>query len=81
MRALYTWTNDHRNEELTQNHKDIAASVQKVCENLIIHILNNLQKRTGQKNICIAKSIDDIAFAASGLAKLIENVPDENNLF
>lgn len=44
-------------EELTQHHKDIAASVQRVCEELIIHILNHLQKRTGLKNVCIAGGV------------------------
>jgi carbamoyltransferase len=44
-------------EELTQKHKDIAASVQRVCEELILHILNHLQKRTGLKNICIAGGV------------------------
>lgn len=44
-------------EELTQKHKDIATSVQKTCEELILHILNHLQKRTGLKNICIAGGV------------------------
>ena len=44
-------------EELNQKHRDIAASVQKVCEELILHILNHLQKRTGLKNICIAGGV------------------------
>jgi carbamoyltransferase len=63
------------NEELTQNHKDIAASVQKVCENLIIHILNNLQKRTGQKNICIAGGVAQNSVANG---KIIENTLFDN---
>jgi len=45
------------NEELTQHHKDLAASVQRTCEDLILHILNHLQKRTGLKNICIAGGV------------------------
>lgn len=44
-------------EELTQNHKDIATSVQRITEELIFHILNHLQKRTGLKNICIAGGV------------------------
>lgn len=43
-----------KEDELTQKHKDIATSVQRVTEELIFHILNHLQKRTGLKNICIA---------------------------
>lgn len=44
-------------EELTQAHKDLAASVQLVCEELIVHILNHLQKKTSLKNICIAGGV------------------------
>jgi len=44
-------------EELTQKHKDIATSVQRVTEELIFHILNNLQKKTGLENICIAGGV------------------------
>ena len=44
-------------EELTQKHKDIATSVQRVCEELILHLLNHLQKRTGLKNVCIAGGV------------------------
>ena len=46
-----------KDEELTQYHKDLAASVQKITEELIFHILNHLQKRTGLKNICIAGGV------------------------
>lgn len=44
-------------DELSQYHKDLAASVQKVTEELIFHILNHLQKKTGLKNICIAGGV------------------------
>lgn len=46
-----------KSEPLTQYHKDLAASVQLYCEEVIFHILNNLQKRTGLKNICIAGGV------------------------
>ncbi|MCB0402000.1 MAG: carbamoyltransferase [Flavobacteriales bacterium] len=46
-----------KGEELTQKHKDIATSVQKVTEELIFHILNHLQKRTGLENVCIAGGV------------------------
>lgn len=46
-----------KDEPLTQDHKDLAASVQKVTEELIIHLLTHLQKRTGLKNICIAGGV------------------------
>lgn len=44
-------------EELTQKHKDIATSVQRITEDLIFHILNHLQKKTGLENICIAGGV------------------------
>lgn len=44
-------------EDLTQYHKDLAASVQRVTEDLIIHILQHLQKRTGLKKVCIAGGV------------------------
>ena len=44
-------------EELSQKHKDLAASVQKVCEELIMHILTHLQRRTGMKNVCVAGGV------------------------
>ena len=62
-------------EELTQKHKNIAASVQKVCEELILHMLNHLQKKTGIKNICIAGGVAQNSVANG---KIIENTEFEN---
>src|SRR5690606_15195764 len=44
-------------EPLSQYHKDIAASVQLLCEEVIFHILNYLYDKTGIKNICIAGGV------------------------
>jgi len=46
-----------KDEPLTQYHKDMAASVQKLCEELIFHILNHLFKTTGLENVCIAGGV------------------------
>ncbi len=46
-----------KGEELTQYHKDLAASIQRVTEELIFHILDHLQERTGLKNVCIAGGV------------------------
>ena len=46
-----------KNDELTQDHKDLAASVQRVTEELLIHILSSLQKKTGLKNVCVAGGV------------------------
>jgi carbamoyltransferase len=44
-------------DELLQEHKDLASSVQHVTEELLIHILNNLHQKTGLKNVCIAGGV------------------------
>jgi carbamoyltransferase len=62
-------------EELSQKHKDIAASVQRVCEMLIYHILEHLQKRTGLKNICIAGGVAQNSVANG---KIIDSTGFEN---
>ncbi len=46
-----------KDEPLTQYHKDLGASVQRITEQLIFHILNHLQKKTGLKNVCIAGGV------------------------
>jgi len=46
-----------KGEELTQYHKDLAASAQRMTEIAIFHIMNHLQKRTGLKKICIAGGV------------------------
>jgi carbamoyltransferase len=62
-------------EELNQKHKDLAASVQKVCEELILHTLNHLQKRTGLKNICLAGGVAQNSVANG---KILEQTKFEN---
>lgn len=61
-----------KDEPLTQYHKDIAASVQKHCENVIFHILNHLQKRTGLKNICIAGGVAQNSVANGKVLQLTD---------
>lgn len=46
-----------KNEELTQYHKDLASSVQRVTEEIIFHLLRELKKRTGLENVCIAGGV------------------------
>lgn len=46
-----------KDEPLTAYHKDLAASVQRMAELTIFHILNHLQKRTGLTNVCIAGGV------------------------
>jgi carbamoyltransferase len=46
-----------KEEELTQYHKDLAASVQRMTEKVIFHILEHLHKKTGLQNVCIAGGV------------------------
>ena len=64
-----------KGEELTQYHKDLAASIQRITEEMIFHILNHLQKKTGLKNICIAGGVAQNSVANG---KVLENTSFEN---
>lgn len=61
-----------KDEPLNQYHKDLAASVQKHCEDVIFHILNHLQKRTGLKNICIAGGVAQNSVANGKVLQLTD---------
>lgn len=43
-----------KDEELTQYHKDLAASIQKTYEEVLFHMLNDLHRKTGLECVCIA---------------------------
>lgn len=58
-----------KNEELSQYHKDLAASVQRVTEELIFYILKHLKERTGMKNICIAGGVAQNSVANGKVAE------------
>ncbi len=44
-------------DELTQYHKDIASSVQKVTEDLFAYVLTALYEQTKLENVCIAGGV------------------------
>ncbi len=46
-----------KEDPLTQYHKDLAASVQKITEQTIFYMMEHLQKRTGLQNVCIAGGV------------------------
>lgn len=58
-----------KGEELSQYHKDLAHSVQKVTEELIFYILRELKKRTGMKNVCIAGGVAQNSVANGKIAE------------
>jgi carbamoyltransferase len=41
-------------EEISQRHKDIAASAQLVLEETVLRLLRTLHARTGEENLCLA---------------------------
>ena len=43
--------------ELTQREMDLAASVQKVTEDIIIELARGIAKETGEKNLCLAGGV------------------------
>ncbi len=65
----------NENDDITQYHKDLAASVQRVTEELIFHILDHLQKITKSKNICIAGGVAQNSVANG---KILDNTMFEN---
>lgn len=58
-----------KDEPLQQYHKDVAASVQQATEQTIFHLLNNLQKKTGLKNVCIAGGVAQNSVANGKIKK------------
>ena len=44
-------------KELTQREMDLAASVQKVTEEIIIKIAKGIAKETGERNLCLAGGV------------------------
>lgn len=61
-----------KDEQITQYYKDLAASVQKHCEDVIFHVLNHLQERTGLKNICIAGGVSQNSVANGKVIQLTD---------
>lgn len=64
-----------KEEPLSEYHKDVAASVQRITEELIFHILTQLHKRTGLDNVCIAGGVAQNSVANG---KLTRNTPFKN---
>ena len=46
-----------KSEKLTQFHMDIAASIQKVTEDIMIKLAKSVQKEYGLKNLCLAGGV------------------------
>jgi carbamoyltransferase len=61
-----------QDEPLTQDHKDLAASVQRVTEEVIFHMLNHLHAKTGLDSVCIAGGVAQNSVANG---KITRNTP------
>lgn len=64
-----------KDEPLTQYHKDLAASVQAFTEKIIFHLLENLHKKTGLDNVCIAGGVAQNSVANG---KILRNTSFKN---
>jgi len=59
-----------KGEPLNDHHKNIAASVQKVTEELIFHMAEDLHQKTGLDNLCVTGGVAQNSVANG---KLIQN--------
>ncbi|MEO1257500.1 MAG: carbamoyltransferase C-terminal domain-containing protein [Bacteroidota bacterium] len=64
-----------KGDPLTQEHMDLAASVQRVCEEVIFHMAEDLYQKTGLKNLCITGGVAQNSVANG---KIIENTSFEH---
>jgi carbamoyltransferase len=48
---------DSKKEQITQFHMDIAASIQKVTEEIMISLTKSIRKEYGIKNLCLAGGV------------------------
>ena len=48
---------DAKNEKISQFHMDIAASIQKVTEDIMINLAKSIRKEYGMKNLCLAGGV------------------------
>jgi carbamoyltransferase len=62
-------------EPLTEYHKDMAASVQRITEELIFHCLQFLYEKTKCENICVAGGVAQNSVANG---KITRNTPFKN---
>ena len=46
-----------KSENLTQFHMDVAASIQKVTEEIMIKLAKSIQKEYKLKNLCLAGGV------------------------
>src|SRR5260370_31171120 len=60
--------------KLNQHYADVAASIQRVTEDLLLNMANNLHKQTGKKRLCLAGGVGVNSVANS---RLLNETPFE----
>src|SRR5436190_49071 len=65
----------HRQLRLTQKDMDLAASIQKVAEEIMLRTARHVHKLTGMKNLCLAGGV---ALNCVGNGRLLREGPFEN---
>ncbi len=56
--------------EITQEHADLAASIQKVTEIVMLNMATHVKSQTGQNNLCLAGGV---ALNCVGNGKIVQN--------
>lgn len=46
-----------RDEPMLDRHRDLAAALQKVTEEAVLHLVRDLARRTGSRNLCISGGV------------------------
>ena len=55
-------------DEVATHHMDVAAAIQTVLQNSLLHVLRHYKKETGQKNLCTAGGVA-LNCTANGIIK------------
>jgi carbamoyltransferase len=59
-------------EEISERHRHIAASAQRVLEDVVLHLLRKLHQRTQEDNLCLAGGV---AFNSVMNGRILEETP------
>jgi len=62
-------------EPVEQRHQNLASSLQKHLENAVLHLLNQVHRKTGSKNVCLAGGV---AYNCVANGFIFDRTPFEN---
>ncbi len=72
---LFGESRRHPESKIEQFHKDVAASVQKVTEDIVLRMANHAYEKTKSKNLCMAGGV---ALNCVANGKLLKQTPFES---